>query len=745
MLIVREEPCKVDYLADLNEPQRTAVTHVDGPLLVLAGPGSGKTRVITRRIAHLVQQGVAPWNILALTFTNKAAGEMAERVASLGTPRGATVCTFHSLCARLLREFATEAGLQPNFSIYDTTDQMRVAKVALAKAAVTATAFTPAKVLAGISRAKMELLGPSEFEATAETFATRNLAKAYAAYQAFLRTSNALDFDDLLMRMAHLLRDRPDIRRLLAQRYRYILIDEYQDTNHAQYVIAHGIGLDHTNICATGDPDQSIYSWRGADVGNILAFESDYPEAVVVRLEENYRSTAPILDAAGRLIARNVQRKPKELYTRRAGGRNVRVLTTSDEHAEAAAVVDQIRTWAAEGVRHDAMAVFYRLNSLSRVLEEAFRRHGVPYRVARGVAFYQRKEIKDLLAYLKLLVNPRDDVACERIINVPARGIGATTIQRLRTFADDHGISLYEAACQVGRVDALGKSAVGKVIRFAELIGELRRRLDDPVAALMEAVIEQTGLEADLRAHGSEDGSELANVEELVSSAADFDRLGPGRTLADYLQQVALVSDVDRLEGTTGAVTLMTLHAAKGLEFDAVILVGCERGLLPFQRALEDGDEEEERRLCFVGMTRAREALVLTHARYRGIRGARQRQIPSNFLMELAGDHVDCEDLCEPAYSPEAPAPGPAEEIEPWDHPDAETLQEDDFYDPDEHADQTAGGALRPGVRVRHAMFGIGRVEKLGRAGAYGKVVVDFYQAGRKTLILQYARLEVLH
>ncbi len=735
----------MDYLADLNEPQRVAVTHVDGPLLVLAGPGSGKTRVITHRIAHLVRRGIAPWNILALTFTNKAAGEMAQRVVALGTPPGSTVSTFHSLCARLLREFAGEAGLEPNYSIYDTADQLRVAKAALADAGVAAGAFTPAKVLAGISRIKMELLSPSEFEATAETFATRNLAKAYAVYQKLLATANALDFDDLLMRMAHLLRDRPALRRLLGERYRYILIDEYQDTNHAQYVIAHGIGLDHNNICATGDPDQSIYSWRGADVGNILAFETDYPEAVVVRLEENYRSTTPILDAAGRLIARNVHRKAKDLYTRR-DGRNVRVLTTSDEHAEAAAVVEQIRRWTAGGIRHDEVAVFYRLNSLSRVLEEAFRRHGVPYRVARGVAFYQRKEIKDLLAYLKLLANGRDDVACERIINVPARGIGATTLQRLQTFAGDHGVSLYEAACQASRVDALGRSAVGRVTHFAGLIDRLKRRLDGPIAALMEAVIHQTGLEADLRAHGSEDGSELSNIEELVSAAAEFDRRFPGGALADYLHQVALVSDVDRLEGATGAVTLMTLHAAKGLEFDAVILVGCERGLLPFQRALEDGNEEEERRLCFVGMTRARNALVLTHARYRGIRGARQRQIPSNFLMELAGDHVDCEDLSEPVDTPAAVAAVEADQVDPWDHTDVGPLDdEDDFYDPDEHIDDDAGDAIRPGVRVRHAMFGIGRVEKVGRAGPYSKIVIDFHQAGRKTLILQYARLEVLH
>jgi len=647
----------VDILGDLNEPQREAVTHIDGPLLVLAGAGSGKTRVITRRVAYLISQGVAPWNILAITFTNKAANEMAERIAALGTGRGATVSTFHSLCARLLREFAGEANLQRNYSIYDTADQTRVVKLAMAAAGVSKSAFTPGKARSAISHAKMQLLTPEAYAQEADTFGARNLAKVYDAYQRALTAANALDFDDLLMRMAFLLRDRPDVREALGRRYRYILIDEYQDTNHAQYVIAHGLGMDHSNICATGDPDQSIYSWRGADVGNILAFEHDYPEALVVRLEENYRSTAPILAAAGRLIGHNRRRKAKTLFTRRAGGEDVRVLTTSDEHAEAAEVVRQVRAWVATGIRHDDIAVFYRVNSLSRVLEDAFRRHAAPYRIARGIEFYGRKEIKDVLAYLKLLGNRHDDVACERIINVPARGIGATTLGRLRSFAEAHGMCLLEAARQVNRIDSLGKSATGKVARFAALIDGLAELTGGPVRELLETVIERTGLETDLRAHGSEDGDELANVEELISSAAEsaaeFDRDSEGGSLADYLHQVALVSDVDRFEGATGSVTLMTLHAAKGLEFPAVIIVGCERGLLPFHRAFEsDADEEEERRLCFVGMTRARDHLLLTHARYRGIRGSRQRQVMSNFLIELSGDHVTHEDVSGPVEDP---------------------------------------------------------------------------------------------
>ncbi len=639
-----------DILSDLNEPQRQAVMHVDGPLLVLAGAGSGKTRVITRRVAYLISQGVAPWQVLAITFTNKAAHEMADRIVDLGVPHGVVACTFHSLCARLLREFAAEASLSPNYSIYDQADQRRLAKQAIEQNLLTGS-IAPAKALHIISRAKMQLQTAESFEQNATTSLTRQFAKVYRAYEELLITANALDFDDLLLRVALLMGKRPDVRQILSQRFRYVLIDEYQDTNHAQYVIAHGIALEHENICATGDPDQSIYSWRGARIDNILEFEQDYRNAKVVRLEENYRSTPQILAAADRLITCNRQRKAKGLWTNRPAGAKVTVLNVQDEHAEAAEIVRRARGLVAGGVRHDDIAVFYRLNSLSRVLEDAFRRAGLPYRIARGVAFYNRKEIKDVLAYLKLIVNPADDLACERIINVPTRGIGATTLKRLQEYAAAHGVSLFEATKNTAAIGELGKAASAKVAGFAELVSGFAAGPQGPVKAVLERVLEATGMEKELRSSGSEDNEELNNVRELVSAAADFDTENPQATLTDYLHLVSLVSDVDRFEGSTGAVTLMTLHAAKGLEFPAVFIVGCEDGILPFRRmgeVEEHTDVEEERRLCFVGMTRAMDHLTITHARYRGLRGSLERQAPSIFLSELNNKDVEHVELRPP-------------------------------------------------------------------------------------------------
>ena len=745
----------MDLLKDLNEPQRQAVLHVEGPLLVLAGAGSGKTRVITRRIAHLIQQGIAPWNVLAITFTNKASREMLRRVEDMNTPRGATVATFHSLSARLLREFAAEAGLSPNFTIYDTADQTRLAKLAIDRCELPAGTFTPGKVLHAISRIKMQLQTAQQYALQAHDFAARHIAKVYTAYQQGLDAAKAMDFDDLLMRMAFLLRDRPDVRQMLTERFRYILIDEYQDTNHAQYIIAHGIAMGHENVCATGDPDQSIYAWRGADVGNILDFEKDYPNAVVVRLEENYRSTAPILATASHLIAHNRQRKEKDLFTRQEGGQDVTIISAADEHTESAEVVNRVRTLISGGLAYSDIAIFYRLNSLSRVMEDALRKGGVPYRIARGVEFYNRKEIKDVLAYLKLIVNPDDEIACERIINVPARGIGATTINRLRAFGQGRGLSLFESARQARQIGAIGKSAVTKIEGFVHLIGELSQLIAGPVRSIVEAVVSKSGMETELKAAGSEDASELANVAELVTTAAEFDQANEKATLLDYLNQVALVSDVDHMEGSTGAITLMTLHAAKGLEFPAVFIVGCEEGLLPFQRMGDSPpDLEEERRLCFVGITRAMKQLFLTHAKYRGIRGQRQRQIPSSFLSEIGQESIRRIDLSEDSapvsrYHSADDFDDARSSRRPADEEPAERLPNDDYFDADVQAalNATAAantGGMKAGSRVRHAMFGAGRVDKVMQVGPYTRVVVEFDQFGRKTLILQYARLELL-
>jgi len=747
-------------LDDLNAPQRKAVSHVDGPLLILAGAGSGKTRVITRRVAHLIERGVAPWNILAITFTNKAAGEMRHRVEALHAPRGATLCTFHSLCARLLREFAAEAALDGSYSIYDRDDQLRVTKEAVKNLEIRTDNFPPARVHAAISRAKNDMLTPDDLDGHSEPgrggFRQRTVAELYREYERILRTNNALDFDDLLLRMVCLMRDHPAVRELLGQRYRYVLIDEYQDTNRAQYLLAHGIAMDHGNLCATGDPDQSIYAWRGADIHNILDFEENYPEAVVIRLEENYRSTRPILQAASSLISRNAQRKDKALWTRKVGGQDVAVVCCDDEHAEADEVLRRALRWRQGGGRLDEVAVFYRVNSLSRVLEDAFRKAAVPYRVARGVEFYNRKEIKDVLAYLRLLVNPADDLSCERIINRPARGIGSTTLGRLRASAGARGISLREACAHPAWAE-LGSAATKRVTAFDELIASLAGRLDRPVARIVEDVVAASGLEASLEDAGEESKQARANVNELISTAAEFDQDHESATLADFLHEVALVSDVDRFEGADGAVTLMTLHAAKGLEFPCVFVVGCENGLLPMIRtggpdshAVSDAAIEEERRLAFVGMTRAKENLTLSNARHRRLRGVVTSQMTSPFLHEIGTDGVRTEDLTTAPAEGQTPRPARRGGFY-QDATDRRAIERaaDAFDEMSQVADPS--NAPPPGYedlvlngRVRHPKFGEGKVVALRNRWPDTRAEILFDEVGHKTIWLKYVRLEVL-
>ena len=742
----------MDLLSDLNEPQREAVMHINGPLLVLAGAGSGKTRVITRRVAYLVKQGIAPWNVLALTFTNKAAGEMRQRVEDLGTPRGTTVCTFHALCARLLREFAVEAGLSQNYTIYDRGDQLKIVKQAMEKLELPSDRLPPAGVHAAISNSKNELVTAETFANQAGDFYTRNVAKVFMEYERQLKAANALDFDDLLVKMAFLMRDRGDIRELLGQRYQYVLIDEYQDTNHAQYLLAHGIGMQHENICATGDPDQSIYAWRGADIHNILDFEKDYPNAKVVRLEENYRSTAPILAAASTLIAHNTQRKDKKLWTRREGGQQVHVVVCDDEHAEAQQVIGRINKARAAGREYNDMAIFYRVNSLSRVLEDALFRGGIPYRVARGVEFYNRKEIKDVLAYLKLLNNPLDDLSCERVINTPPRGIGAATVTRLAQAGASRGLGLLDA-CNNPELAALGAGAAKKVWAFAQMMASLGANLDRPVKDVVSDVVKETGLEAALGDTDEEDAQARANVEELINSAAEFDENNPDGRLGEYLHQVSLVSDVDRLEGEAGgAVTLMTLHAAKGLEFPVVFVIGWEEGLLPFYRGepppggqpskRPQGDEnEEERRLAFVGMTRAREELTLTCARFRMVRGRSESRVSSPFLTEIGRDAVSVEDVTLEGRwqrQPRVPSRAGGFYDDVSERRLIEQIAQDDGGFPSEYE------YLREGCRVRHEKFGAGKVTRVRMPWPETRVEVVFDGFGPKTLVLRHTKLEVL-
>jgi DNA helicase II / ATP-dependent DNA helicase PcrA len=746
----------VDILADLNEPQKQAVTHVDGPLLVLAGAGSGKTRVITRRVAHLVAQGVAPWNILAITFTNKAAGEMARRVEALGVTRGVTCCTFHSLCARLLREFAAEAGLKENYSIYDRDDQLRLTKQAADELHVTA--YRPAQLHATISNAKNDLKTASAFAHEAQGTYMSAVAQVYAKYEKALQDNNAMDFDDLLMRMAFLLRDQPQIRQALSNRYRYVLVDEYQDTNRAQYILAHGIAMDHENICVTGDPDQSIYAWRGADIRNILEFEADYPNAQVIRLEENYRSTAPILAGASSLIARNTQRKSKDLFTRREGGDQVKVIYVESDRDEADLVVQLAREHVEKGGRFDDIAVFYRVNSLSRRLEERLLTSSTPYQVARGTEFYNRRIVKDILAYLRTIANADDELSCLRIINTPTRGIGQVTVGKLTSAAQQSGRNLLEICSEPEQAHLTG--AASKAVKaFAEMIRGLVAAADEKsVRELIERVVRESGVEEALSEDNEDNRQDRSNIDELISAAAEFDATHAEGSLADYLQLVSLVSDTDHFEGAGGAVTLMTLHGAKGLEFPVVLVVGCEDGLLPFIRGDEsDGwgapkiskdKMEEERRLTFVGMTRAQRKLVLLSARSRMMRGRTTSQTASPFLNELGDEGVEVVDKTAGAYeSTTRRLQGRGDRGGFYEDTAIRSQIERSFAGSASDADASFPSEyryLQAGCRVYHGMYGMGQVTRVSGSWPETRVDVVFEGLGAKRLVLAKANLSMV-
>ncbi len=760
-----------DLVAGLTEPQREAVTHVDGPLLVLAGPGSGKTRVITRRIAYLVRQiGIPPWNVLAITFTNKAAGEMRERVGQLLTERqarAATVSTFHALCARLIRQYADRVGLPPGYSIYDTADQKNAIKTALTELEINTKNFPPASMLGTISNAKNELKDADAYAKQANDFYSRTVAKVYQKYTEVLERNAAVDFDDLLLRTVQLLRDHRDVLDELRNRYQYILIDEYQDTNHAQFMIANALGSisedgpnqesSGGNLMVTGDPDQSIYGWRGANIRNILEFEAHYPDARIVRLEQNYRSTKTILAAADALIANNRARKHKALFTENADGEPVRVVTCYDGQHEATWVTERLREHHERGVPWADMAVFYRINSLSRVMEDTLRNAGVPYQIARGTAFYDRKEIKDALAYLRVVANPADEVTTFRVINTPARGISAATVKAIQAYALASNTPVDTILGQPSVLTAVNARAQAAVGKFSAMVqtwrdtcgltpqdeGALIETPADPthdvsLRQFVETVLRDSGLEAYYRNDKSDpDQERLANLGELVSSvqqfedefelSRDLDGIEKPATLADkllaFLERVALVSDVDSLEAGQGAVTLMTLHAAKGLEYPVVAMIAFEDGLLPHERANHSPQElEEERRLAFVGITRAERHLMLTNAKYRTVFGQTLPTIPSRFLQELPPEVIDVEDVADEALE----------------------AQDEGFGGVQRSRAARDAGQYPPGTLVRHPQFGLGRVVQVQPMGAHTKARIDFNTAGAKTLVLQYARLEVV-
>jgi len=700
----------------LTASQRKAVFHTEGPLLVLAGPGSGKTRVITYRIAALIESGVRPYNICAITFTNKAAEEMRLRAMTLGASAGAYISTFHSLCVRILRQYADQAGIHPNFSIYDSADQARCIKQAVKDCELDTTNFSPARMLDAISTLKNKLIDAESFKTDADNFFSIKLSEIYLGYQKILSELNGLDFDDLLMKTAFLLRDCPDVCRELGERFGFLLIDEYQDTNHAQYSIAKALASNHNNICATGDPDQSIYRWRGADIRNILAFESDWPDATVVKLEENFRSTANILAVADHLIAFNRNRKLKKLIPTKPEGESIRVTGFEDENEEAHAVAQQIKELTGKGASLNDIAIFYRVNAQSRALEEAFVRNKLPYQIVRGVEFYRRKEIRDLLAYLKVLVNPDDEIALLRIINTPARGIGKVTTDRISAYAARHNTSFFEALKRSNNIDSLPKAAKAKLAVFVNMLEQFKEDVAGKVAPLAERVFTESGLAESLRSGGPDGLNAIENLNELINSAAEYDKQAEQPSLLDYLQQISLFSDTDAYDAASDRVALMTLHAAKGLEFEHVFIVGVEDGLLPHERSNTGEDDEqleEERRLFFVGITRAKTGLYISHARYRTVRGQFLRTIQSEFLFELGTDFT-------------------------------EQARDDDF-DIDDHDDYDSSSQTSPrfkkGQLVRHEKFGLGRIKEFLNMGENSIVTVKFNSGQTKSLMVKYANL----
>ena len=636
-------------LDSLNPSQRLAATHVEGPLLVLAGPGSGKTRVVTHRIAHLISAGVPAEQIVALSFTNKAADEMRRRVSELVGPQPVEMGTFHRFAARLLRRHARLAGLTSDYSILDPDDAGSLLKRAAKKLGLSLT-HTPIDRVAGvISRAKNDLVTPESFEPRWGRPVDEVAQRVWPVYQQMLLAANSVDFDDLLVHIARMLMDNAELRRMLDARHRWILVDEYQDTNAVQYCIVRGLSIDHPNLAVTGDPDQAIYGWRGASIRNILEFERDYPTAKVVTLEHNYRSTSNILGTADRLIAHNSRRKPKRLITDAPPGTPVRIVLDASSRDEADRIADEIAVALTSGSRTARdYAILFRTNALSRSLEVALRGRGIPYTLVRGLEFFKRREIRDVVAWLRLLKNPRDDEALLRVVNVPPRGIGKQSLDRLLSWAGDQRASLLEAAAVAPKIQGISKRSASSLVQFARLHGELAEQAGgatSSVAALLNAVLDKTGYRKMLAEEGGDEGGEdrLANVEELVTAARQCDESFqpeiPGDdALGAFLESTALVADTDVWDSQENRVSLMTLHAAKGLEFPVVYLVAMEDGILPHERSLDHPDQlEEERRLVFVGITRGREEVHTSASRMRDYRGTRRISAPSLFLTEMTG------------------------------------------------------------------------------------------------------------
>jgi DNA helicase-2/ATP-dependent DNA helicase PcrA len=752
----------MELLSTLNPEQRDAVLHTDGPVLILAGAGSGKTRVIAHRIAHLVQsRAAAAGEILAVTFTNKAAEEMRLRVQALLTDDCSSmwVSTFHSLCARLLRREAPAIGLSRDFVIYDSSDQLSVVKRAIRDLRVDEDFVPPRLALSRISHAKNTMLGPESFQGSWNP-KDEQIGRIFTYYVEALSSSSALDFDDLLLKTVTLFETSAETRARYSRKFRFVMIDEYQDTNRPQYLLIRRLAEGHRNLCVVGDPDQSIYKWRGADLRNILDFERDFPEARVVRLERNYRSTQIILDAASAVISQNRNRKDKRLWTDRKGGARILYFRGGDELDEADFITRTARRALGEDPEH-AVAVLYRTNAQSRVLEDALRREGLAYRIIGSVRFYERKEVKDSLAYLKLIVNPHDDVSFRRVVNVPARGIGKGVLDGLESLPPAADLppllaaglepivsprSLWSRLVRAVDERLLPPRAVASLAVFRDLIAgltDVARR--DSVSITIGKMLDQSGYLQDLREERSEDAvARVENLMELVSAAREYESRDPEPSLGGFVDQLSLLSDTDEEQGSRDArIWMMTLHSAKGLEFPVVFIAGMEDGLFPHSRSREDGEElEEERRLCYVGMTRARTRLVLTGAARRRVFGEYQTSEPSRFLEEIPAElvervaHSSASATATPRYYEFRTDPYGRSRGRPRvreEHAGTFAYEEEDQSVP----------PMRPGSRVRHAQFGVGVVLSVEPLDDDTKLVVRF-PAGQKTLRAKYARLELV-
>lgn len=739
----------------LNEQQRQGVLTTEGPVLLLAGAGSGKTRVLTHRVAYLIKEkNVNPYNILAITFTNKAAAEMRERVDRLVgiDAGGAWIMTFHAACIRILRRYIERIGYMNGFTIYDTDDQKTIMRQVLKKLDLDPKFYKDRSVLSQISSAKDELISPDEFElAAGSDYHKRKIAEVYREYQKQLKSNNALDFDDIICKTVELFGSCPEVLDYYSERFQYIMVDEYQDTNTAQFKLISLLASRFRNLCVVGDDDQSIYKFRGANVKNILNFESVFPEAVVIKLEQNYRSTQNILDAANAVIKNNSERKAKSLWTDEGAGDKIAYNIYNTAYEEAYGIVSDIKKHAAESGAYNDYAVLYRTNAQSRSLEEKFIELGVPYRIYGAVNFYARKEIKDVLAYLKTIDNARDEVAVRRIINVPKRGIGLTTLEKASVFAEDNDISLYAAVARGSEIPSLSKAAAGKLDNFCMLISELRAKSRElSIKELISEIINDVKYEEYLADDDEPDeiADRMQNISELISKAAAYEETADMPTLSGFLEEVALVADIDNMDENNNIVSLMTLHSAKGLEFSCVYLAGMEDGTFPSYMAIQSDDKsdlEEERRLCYVGITRARKRLVLSMAKQRMIRGEMMLCKQSRFINEIPKELLleSGQGIRKPqSFSSEAAvrlAENAMRAGLPWNRP-ADRMSAVKKGAPQVAASEDELGYTK-GDRVRHVKFGEGTVTNIAYGGRDFEVTVQFDTAGVKKMFASFAKL----